>query len=101
MFYGRMEDYKIESPVETRDRYNHIKYDYKDEGTAFIYITEQDRTMINVNDLDLLRATYVAYTQNTLIGEGWRIDEKYLVKSRIQHPRGQVVLYLQVIEDGK
>ena len=57
--------------------------------------------MINVNNLDLLKATYVAYTQNDLISEGWRIGEKYIVKSRIKAPRGQVILYLQVIEDGK
>ena len=101
MFYGRMKDYKIESPQEIKDKYNHIRYNYIDEGTAFIYITEQDRTMINVNDLDLLKATYVAYTQNDLISEGWRIDNKYLVKSRIKAPRGQVILYLQAIEDGK
>lgn len=101
MFYGRMRDYKIESPVEVKDRYNHTHYDYQDQGTAFIYITEQDRTLMNYNDLDLLKATYTAYTQNKEISEGWRIDEKYIVKSRIQSPRGQIVLYLEVLEDGK
>lgn len=102
MFYGRMRDYKIERPVETKDRYNHTHYDYQDQGTAFIYITEQDRTMMTNNDLDLLRFTLIAYTYNKQIKEGWRIDSKYIVKSRIQtSPTAQVVLYLEAIEDGK
>ena len=101
MFYGRLKEYKIESPIEVKDKYNHTHYEYEDQGTAKIYITEQDRSSYQANDLDLLRATYTAYTLNEDISEGWRIDEKYKVKSRIKAPRGQVVLYLEVFEDGR
>ena len=101
MFYGRMKEYKIESPVFEEDAYRHKRITYKDQGTAFIYITEQDRTLnTDLNELAIIKATLVGYTSNRQIRENWRIDEQYIVKSVLKAPHGQVVLYLEKIENA-
>lgn len=101
MFYGRMKAYQVESPRYTKDSVGYPKVEYVDEGTERLYITNQDRTMININDLDLITGTYVGFAdEGCRITENWRIDERFIVKSVVPF-RSCVVLYLRTYEDGK
>ena len=98
MFYGRMEEYVVQSPQFTTDRYNYPKVAYQDEGTARVYVVVQDRTQSTENDIELYSATLVGYTDNLDIEKGWKVGD-YEVLSTMPHRRSQI-LYLRGLDNG-
>lgn len=101
MFYGRMREYDIERPKYEKDKFGYPKTEYLNIGKERLYITIQDRTMININDLDLITGQYVAFADGGCqIRENDRIDGRFIVKSVVQF-RSCVVLYLRTYEDGR
>lgn len=99
MFYGRMEDHQLESPVYLTDAYRHSRVTWQDRGTIRAYIVLQDKTPTTTNDTNVFSSNLVGYTQDQRVKEGWRIDGRYVVKSVMRH-RMDRVLYLEEVSDG-
>lgn len=100
MFESRKQEYSIASPIVTKDKYNCDQISYDSQGTAYIYIVAQDRTLMTQNELNLYTGTLVGYTDNTDIEINWLIGEKYVVTSTLPHRDG-LVLYLKEFNNGK
>lgn len=100
MFYGKENNYTIASPQYSKDEYKKTITTYRDEGLAKIHIVVQDRSMINNNELMIYGTTLVGYTRDMRIDKGWKIDDRYIVKSTVPH-RMYSILYLQENENGR
>ena len=99
MFQGKMEEYKVYKPKEVIDNYNYSTLGYTNKGTSPIHIVVQDRTLQNSNGLDAYTSTLVGYTEDSKLDIGWKIADKFIVKSVMPH-RHYNVLYLQEVENG-
>jgi len=94
MFYGRMEEYSLETPVYETDAYNHTHVTYEDAGTIRAYIVPQQWTDYDSNDLKLSSQSFVGYTQNT-VTKGSRIAGELIVESVTVNRMGDSVLFLK------
>lgn len=99
MFYGRMEEYPLESPAYLTDAYNHSRITWQDHGTIRAFIVLQDKTPKTTNDTNVFASSLVGYTQDLRVKEGWRIGGKFVVKSVTRHRMDQI-LYLEEVTDG-
>jgi hypothetical protein len=95
-----MAEHKVEAPAYLTDKFNHQRATYVPKGVALAHIVMQDRSAQTSNELSTITTTLVAYTNDSRIKEGWRIDGRYMVQSVIPH-RTVTVLYLKEVEDGR
>lgn len=99
MFNSSQKNYKISQPEKTKDSYNQEIIEYKEKGTAKLFISLNTFNNYTGNETWVTKCEYVATTTSHLPQKGDLVDDKYLVEFVVEAGRDRF-LYLKEFQNG-
>lgn len=99
MFNSSQKNYKISQPEITKDQYNQEIVEYKEKGTAKMFIGLNDYDHYAQNATYITQCEYAAVTSSQLPQVNDLIDDKYIVEYIVEAGRDRF-LYLKELDSG-